>query len=423
MKKVYGLKKETFDKVVTLFYWLVILILTFLFFTNDFGLVDIRKSAIIVGLGLDVEEDQVKVTAQLAVPQPSESGENTQFTQVEGEGITVGEALKDVNAKTGFLPKLVYCKLIILGESCQSENIFALLDYFYRNEYSQLVPIVAACKGEASELLGAKLPFGDSASASIERLLSDEAKKSANVATINLKGISLLQNSPSNSCYMPYIESTCGSSEESGGSGGSGSSGGSESGQQSSGGGSGGSGGGSGGDSGGGQDGEEQFTCTKTAIFKNGSFCGLVEEGTALALNLLRNPVRHTFIPCKADEKNYTIGMRSCSGGVKLRFDGDTPVLKIRFKATAQIQDVDAPTAPKQDAEESKVPQSVLDGARETLIGYFNDLIAVLRETDCDALGVKELLHRYNYSHFKQSVNTVLQDMRIEYDVNLKSAS
>ena len=62
-------------KLSVLVYWAIIIVLIGLFFTNDFGLVDIRKTSIIVAVSVDVEDDEVQVTAQLAVPQPSENGE------------------------------------------------------------------------------------------------------------------------------------------------------------------------------------------------------------------------------------------------------------------------------------------------------------------------------------------------------------
>ncbi|MGN0814694.1 MAG: Ger(x)C family spore germination C-terminal domain-containing protein [Candidatus Coproplasma sp.] len=415
--KFKRLKKLNFSKLLTWFYALIIVALTFLFFTNDFGLVDIRKTSVIVGTGLDVTENGIKVTAQLAVPQPSENGENTQFTEVEGEGKTVADALKEINAKTGFYPKLIFCKLIVLGESCKDRNIFELLDYFYRNEYTQLTPVVAMCKGEAGRLLGEKLPFGNTATVSIGRILSDEGKKSGNVSTVNLKIIGEGQYSPSGSCYMPYIESkTSGgeqSKEEGGASGGSSG----EQGGSSSGGSSGGQSG-SQGDSGG----STEFLCNKTAIFKDGKFVGILDEEQAFALNLINNEIRHVFVPCESEGDIYTVGLRNCNGGLKLSTEGGTPRLKVSFSGTAQVQDVNKPTSPEQAAEVKSVSDSILNGCRTALMGYFDDLIKTLKGADCDALGIKKLLYRYNYSSFEKLKDGVLQNMQVEYDVNLKSS-
>ena len=51
-----------------------------LFMTNDFGLVNIERTAIIMALGIDYypEKNEYEVTAQIAIPQPAPtaSGEN-----------------------------------------------------------------------------------------------------------------------------------------------------------------------------------------------------------------------------------------------------------------------------------------------------------------------------------------------------------
>ncbi|MDE6598400.1 MAG: hypothetical protein K2K60_07155, partial [Clostridia bacterium] len=244
-------KKFSINKLSVIIYWAVLIALTVLFFTNDFGLVDIRKTSIIVAVGVDVEEDEVQVTAQLAVPQPSQSGDSVQYIEIQGSGITVADALNEINAKTGYYPQLQFCKLILVGESCQKENLFKVLSCFYRKNYSELTPLVAMCKGKASEMLALPAAVSPETSTAMQRALADELKKSANVSSINLKDIAYSHYSKSEACYMPYIEANVQGTSESGGNG---DNVGGESGQQ---GGQGGgqSGGGSGGGERGGQEG------------------------------------------------------------------------------------------------------------------------------------------------------------------------
>lgn len=90
-------------------YWAIMIALIALFFTNDYGIVDIHKSAIIVAVGIDPAGEEVQVTAQLALPQPSQSGENVQYKEVQGSGLTVADALNEINSKTGFYPRLQFC--------------------------------------------------------------------------------------------------------------------------------------------------------------------------------------------------------------------------------------------------------------------------------------------------------------------------
>ena len=417
--KDYSLRLRRLSALV---YAIVILAMSFLFFTNDFGLVDIRKTAVIIGAGIDLNENGVAVTAQIAVPQPSENGENTQFIEIEGEGVTVADALNEINAKTGFLPKLVFCKLIVLGESCKQKNIFEILDYFYRDDYTQLTPLIAMCKGSAAELLSSQMRFGNTSTVSIERLLSDEAKKSGNASTVNLKMLGKAQYSPAAACFMPYIESSSASVGEQGGS---------EQGQgglsQSQSGTGDQSGGQSGGQSGTGQSqggqgkssGEQEFLCNGTAVFADGMFAGVLTAEQTFALNILNGSVRHVFVPCEAEGNEYVLGLRSCRGGLDVDVSGEGRIVA-QFSAAAQIYDVTKPSDP-QSAAEGVVPPEVLKGAEETIKSRIESLFSTLAEADCDALGVRTMLYKFHYADYGRLKDVILSN-GAEARVKLRSA-
>lgn len=408
-------RKPDWRKWTALIYALAIALLSFLFFTNDFGLVDIRKTSIIVGVGIDVQDEQIKLTAQIAVPQPAENGENTQFTSVDGEGETVAAALNQINAKIGFYPKLLFCKLVLLGESCQGEDIFRILDYFYRNEYTQLTPLVAMCKGEAGQLMQQQLPFGENVSQSIERLLSDEAKKSANVSTVNLKRLGSLRYSRSSACFMPFIDAQPqggqeeGSGGESGGSSGEGnSSGGGSSSSQ------------SGGSS---QAQATDFLCTQTAYFDGGKFVGILDEEQAFALNLLSNEVRRAIVGCKTEENYFTLGLKNCDGGISLQVKGGKPKLTLQFKAVAKVLDVNKANLPEEAIEQESTAKDVLKACEERIKTAFGSLLDALVRDDCDILGVKNLLYKYCYSDYGKFKDTLLSEMQTEYRIQIVSQS
>jgi hypothetical protein len=230
-----------------------------------------------------------------------------------------------------------------------------------------------------------------------------------------------MQYSQSKACYMPYIDYMSAPIGEEGSSGGdqNGSSG-EQNGQSAQ---SEQSGGGS---SGGGQSEQSnqggEYSCTRTAMFKDGEFAGVLDEKQAFALNLLRNDIRHAFIECKADGVNYALGIRSCSGNIKLSFDGDTPVLTVSFNGFAQLQDQDGEQSVKRDAKKV-VSSNYLSGGEDVLKGYFNSLIDQMRATNCDVLGVNKLLYRFNYSRYNAHHSTLLASMSVRYNITLSSAA
>lgn len=405
------MKKFKFKRLASAIYAALIIALAFLFFTNDFGLVDIRKTAVIIGAGIDLTSAGVSITAQLAIPQASENVESTQYIEVEGEGVTVADALNEINKKTGFYPKLVFCKLLMLGESCQSRNIFEILDYFYRDDYTQLTPSIAMCEGSAGELLASKMRFGNTATVSIERLLSEEAKKSGNVSTVNLKILGIDAHSPSAACFMPFIRAQSQSAEGSQSGGDGDDCGGSSSEDSAS----------DASRTDGGQGSPREFLCDRTAVFSNGNFVGVLDEDQTFALNLVKNDVRHVFVPCEAEGDVYTLGMRNCRGGVSVEVENGVPFVRLSFSAVVQISDVDRSESPG-SASRGVVPDAVLAGGAEALRQRFSSLADTVRATGCDVLELRTLLYRYHYKYYEEWGDRLLSDVGIVFDIDLRSA-
>lgn len=407
------MKESLFKKLTGLLLALILLVISVLFFTNDFGLLDLRKTSIIIGVGLDYDGENLKLTAQLAVPQASESGAATQFTTVEGEGTTVACCLNDVNVKTGFYPKLVFCKLVLLGESCLEKDVNELLNYFYDNEYTGLTPIVAACKGEAGKMLSVRLPFGDSPTDSIHRFLSDEAQKSGNVATADLNKFGQGYCSESGTAYMPYIIMNEGSQED-GGSGGSGGESGS-------------SGGGEGQSQGGGSGGGEkpdttEFLCNRMAVFDKGHFKGVLGEEETFAFNLLNSEIRHAYTECTGGDERLVLGLRQCKGGVSLEIESGAPVIKLSFSATAKRVEDEYDTESKRKGIRSTSKEDLKTG-EENLTKQLTALFERIKELNCDVLNVRDLLYKKHYKYYETLKDSVFEKATLSLDVKLKSAS
>lgn len=405
-------------------YWLIMIVLLAMFFTNDFGIVDIHKSLIVTALGIDVEQDEVQVTAQLAVPQPSQSGDKVQYVAVQGSGSTFADALNEINSKAGFYPKLLFCKLILLGESCKDENIFELIDSLYRKNYSELTANIAACEGKAADIMSLPIPVSDVNQMSVVRVLTEELKNTANVALANLKDVAGCEYSKAGACHMPYVRmlkpvtSKSGGKDTAGGesSGGSESGGGGESGGGSSGGESG------GGSSGGGQSSQE-FVSRETMMLVGGKFAGILDEKQSFALNILRNDIRLAVVSCRAEDKDYTLGLKNISGGIALKVINGVPQLELSFKAKAQIQSVREVLIPKETASDDVIEEPVLKAAEEEIKSRMESLVEACVEKDCDLFHAKDLLYKYNYKYFDAFKDDLLDRMKVNYKIEIKSVN
>lgn len=398
-------KASRMQVVARIIFLIIIAAMLFLFFSNDFGLVDIHKASIVVAVGVDVSDDGYAVTAQAAIPTPAQGEGSAAYTQVTGHGATVADAVDDINAKTGFYPKLAFCNLVVLGEACAERDLFTVLDYFYRNDYVPLTALVGMCRGTAKELLGMQPADGGMSSSAIQRAMSEELKNSANASTVNLKLLAQDAGSPSASAYMPFIEFT------QSGSGGSttASSGGSKS--------SGGSSGGSGKSS----EKSVEFTCLTTAAFTGGKFIGVLTEDQAFALNLVRSNIRLAVVNAEFDGKNYTVGLKNNSCALRIAVEGGVPVLKIKYRALANVQSSESRPAAEGSANSHLVSGGVLKAVADTVEGRMNSLIDFCVESGCDLVSAEKLLYQRFYDEYQSFKGRVLQSLKVEYDIKVES--
>lgn len=406
--------KKIVKRTGTIICALVITGLIFLFFTNDFGLVDLRKTSVVVGVGLDRQGEELTLTAQIALPQAAENGEKTQYNCVTGKGATVAEALNEINVRTGFYPKLVFCELILLGESVLDGNLFATLDYFYRNEYTGLTPIVAACEGSAQKVLSAGLPLGASATDSIMRLLSEEAERSANVSTVNLKDLGEHNFSAGAFCYMPYISFDKNGESKDGGNGSSQGQGGADGGS--------GSAQGQGGSKSTEQGEEQGFLCNRCALFSGGEFVGVLDEELTFAFNLISGNVRHAIMKCGGGENVRVVSLRDCKGGAKLTFVQDAPVLKIDFSAIIRVFDGERNPTPRTEADK-QASQEDIELAKKRLSENFTGVFNRARALGCDLFDVRGMLYRKYNARYEGMKDYVLDTVRTDISLNLRSAA
>lgn len=192
--------------------------LTLLFFCNDFGIIDIQKTAIVVAIGIDksqTDEKKYDVTAQIAVPVSSGSAGADAACQITVKNaVTIGEAIAEINSQTGWFPTLVYCNLVLLGEDTVKRNVFDALDYFLRNNFVPDTALVAVVKHRCEKILSSKSPINDMSSTAITKTLSSEAQKSGMVMVNNLRDFSKGYYSLASSGMLPFIEIKTASEEQ-----------------------------------------------------------------------------------------------------------------------------------------------------------------------------------------------------------------
>ena len=417
------------------YYLIVAAVLIFLFFSNDFGLTDVQKTAIVMAAGIDREGPTFILTAQIAVPQSSDKGEEAQAVQIESRGETVAEAFNQINAKTGWYPKLVFCNLLVLGEDTIKSNVFDALDFFLRDEYMSDNCFVAACEGTAKEILNTQTPIDPMSGVAAQKVLSAHAARVGTVAPMTLREFSIGYFNDNKSGYMPILkpENEQESSDAKGGGG-----------QQQ-----GGSGqeeqtseegqnagaflpyvpaaAGSSTQSAGGQksQGEEEkkvFSAAETALFYDGIYADKLDADETFAFSMVMDKLRLASYTPVSDGVPYTLIVKHNQPSFK--FSGDknaTAKLNIKLKVTAGLQGTAFSQSVHEMANSGNVPEKVFEDASKDLTEKITRVFEKSRKTKCDIFNAVGRLKKFEHKYFSAFHENLLDRLVFSVDVRFDS--
>ena len=396
--------RGSFKKKVPVLYALAAIFLTILFFSNDFGLVDIQKTAIVLAVGIDREEDSFVVTSQIAVPSASADPKaSAEAVQVETRGDTVGAAIQKINEKTGWYPKLVFCNLIILGKTATEKNAFESLDFFLRNEYMSDDCNLCCTEGSAGELLSGSSAVEQISSLAIGKILSEHSAKLGLVAASNLRDFATHYFSCCGCGYMPIVSQSPltekGGKEQADGQkelSGSGKKQGDE---------------GQGGNPGGEAGGKEQtFTATNTALFSDGIYKGKLTAEETFAFQCIRNDLRLAAFDAEHGGVTYTLLIKKSKASVKFSVDDyAVPRLKISVTVKAGLQDLSSSQTIAEIAAPDKTKEAVLKAAGEKFAKAVRSVFEKSRALNCEINDDKNRLQKYERAYFSAYKDSVLE--------------
>ena len=365
------------------YFLLLVFVMLFFFFTNDFGLVGAQKTAIVTAIAIDKEEDGFSLAVQIANPskeQGSGGGEkegggtqngNSQYPCVEGKGKTVAQALDEAEKSTGWLIKLVFCKLIILGESFTEKDAFDALDYFLLDEYMNDDCLLAAVDGKAAELLKAKTQLGASSALAIEKVLSPTAKSAGVSLPCNLKDFAVGYFGASRSGVLPLLEQE-----------------------------------------------ENFFKAEKTALFKDGKRIGVLNAEETFALSVVKNPLRLASYTTQVDGVDCTLTVRKTNNKRKFSIKENTPVLEVELALYAGVKD-NAKSRPIEDLKDlGNLPSGALAVASQSLASQIERLHQKCKTLGFDAFEAIGMLQKHENDYFEEFKETLPE--RLELDLSVR---
>ncbi len=371
--------------------------LVFAFFSNDFGLVDIQKTAVILAAGIDKGEDGYTLTAHIAVPKGSDRSKGgTSSVNIKGRGDTISACISDIYADTGWVPKLVFCDLLLLGEEAVQENSFLVLDYFLRNEQMPDSCQIAVCEGSAEEMLSSASAIDDTSALAIEKLLSDAAEKTGQLTRTTLREFSIGYYGVSESGKMPYLGSKTQSGAESaqGGAQAQDASGGAQSGD------------------------EKIYEVRGSALFSQGRMVALLSPDETFAYSLLQGEVRSGTFLAHENGEAVTLYVYKNKGSVSLSL-GDVPEAALEVVLRVRVADRDGATDVS-DLTSSIPSDALLQDATAVITQAISSLWARIGESECDLFQLRQQLFRHHRGEYELWRERLLSVARPNISVTIR---
>ena len=300
------------------------------FFSSDFGLIDVEKTSIITAIAIDKDEDnQYKVTAQIAVPEATDTNSENLKAQIQGKGSTVGGALKDLGDLSGWFPKLSFCNLIILGNDLSSDNVIKVLDYFAKTLRVQDSALVALAEDKAADLLSLATPLDNISAFALQKIMLKNIGFDRDIATADVKSFCAGHYSSSGSAFMPIIKAENAGTKPDGGNADSGNSS---------------TGGSSGGGSSSSGDKDNLFNAKTTALFKDGKKVGELDDSLTLTFNAITGLFKGSTFPVddikeNSEKSNYLLTVISSTPRLKVVATKDDITLYIKLKLYCKVND------------------------------------------------------------------------------------
>ncbi len=401
------------------------------FFFDDYNIIDVEKTAIVTAVAIDMENggahgdvfdsdgeseqestaERYIVTAQIAVPEATDTNSESTRTELSGSGGTIGAAIKAIGDSSGWYPHLSFCNLIILGGSMAETNVIKVLDYFAKTLRLQDSAMVVLSKDTAKELLEINTPLDKISSFAIQKMLLKTKGFDSDVAATDVKDFCLHYYDVGSSSFMPVIgvqDVSKGTMKNSNGSlstaeqgatggtetGGSsiGSSGGADSASQS----------------------EKVFKAYATALFKEGKKVGELTPEQTLAFNAIRQNVTGTTVELDGVKigfekpKNFLLTIIKNGRSFKVTADENGVTVNIGLNLYCKISDASTETSDSSFSKNVPLPPEVIRAAEEEFTTAIKELIETEKNTECDFLRIKRELFRKNYKYFARFKDSYL---------------
>ena len=384
------------------YYILIVILLVFFFFTSDFGLIDVQKTAIVTAVGIDREEEEFILTSQIAIPKSSSQGKTTESVQLVSRGKTIADAFEEINTKTGWYPKLVFCKLIILGENMAQENVFDALDFFLLDEYLTDNCQVTVCEGLAKDILNVSALVDPSSGVAIGKILSAHAERVGTVHPTSLKDFAIGHFGESKSALLPVLQTQPQQEAIPSSANGQGEQTGEQTSPQEK------------------QNNEKPvFSARKTALFVGGKWLGTLNAEETFAVNAATGKLRLANYSVENADGSCTLVVKRNAPKIKLSVGKEGQGrLDIQLTMTAGVSDFSKALGLTDLRDGGDIPDGVFASAEKKLASELITAYEKARAVGCDVFGLGERLVKYKNRSYHKFLDGILENTAVTATVH-----
>jgi spore germination protein KC len=375
---------------------IAICFLALFYFSNDFGLINVEKSAIVTAIGLDKIDEELKLSVQIAIPDNAQSSGSSKSAVFSAKGSTIAETISKIGTKTGWYPKLSFCNVIVLGKSIIYDDVMKYIDYFSKSLKIQGSALLAVAD-DAEEILATATPLDNVSSFALQKIILPTDGMETKVLSCDIKTFTIGYSSRASSSYAPYIKikdtpqptSTQENSSN--------------------------------------KKTPYVYDATKTAIFKNGVVKGFLSEEETIAMVYIKKDQKDTLltknnVTIDGETAGYTIAINKSNTKVKLKTDGDKIQVFIKQKLNAKTADESFKNKTLSDNPQLTVPKEVISSIESTLKQGILSLVKTTFNNKVDLLGLDDKLYRFYHSEYDKLKQKLYDIDSVKIDVKIISS-
>ncbi len=373
--------------------FLIFLITISMFLTNNKGLIQIEKTAIISALGIDMENGRLSVTAQIILPQATDTSENAKAV-VTGTGETIGSAITSIGSDTGWYPKLSFCKVLIINQNIIDEKLTEVINYLLYSTKIYDSVLICASKQSAKDVLSATSPLDILSSYSIEKIMLKNPGKANAVYYTRAKDLAESMLSVSHKGMIPLIDidnnDDIGKVEPT-------------------------------------ENPPKEnlkdviFKSYTTLLLNDGLVSGTLDKNQTHFYNLLHKDVSDSYFDFTYGENKVLLKINENYHKIKVSVKGDKIRLYLKLNLKATLVDIDENGEIKVLPTPKILPDEIILHGSEYIKNSLISLVDEMKKSKCDIFFIKQTLFEKYHSDYKKLSSDYLDRLELVVDAKVIS--